>query len=128
MLKKQLLASSKVIAVVGHSDKPSRESYRIGKYLRQYYTVYAVNPAVKEIEAGVKSYATLRDIPEHVDIVNVFRRSEYLPSVVEEAVEIGAGSVWAQLGVKNEEAKELAEGADMPIVMDTCIFVEHEKL
>ncbi|KAJ8611024.1 hypothetical protein CTAYLR_007072 [Chrysophaeum taylorii] len=85
----KVLARARVIAVVGHSDKPNRESYRIGTYLRQFYTVYAVNPALSEID-GRPCYAMLRDVPEPIDIVNVFRRSEYLPDVVDEAIAVGA--------------------------------------
>lgn len=120
----KLLAKSRVIAVVGHSDKPGRESYRIGRYLRDFFTVYPVNPALTSIE-GDKCYASLADVPEHIDIVNVFRRSEHLQGVVEDAIAVGAGAVWAQLGVQDQGAFDRAQKARLPMVMDTCIFVEH---
>src|SRR5512147_1469340 len=93
---RDLLASARVIAVVGHSDKPHRTSYQIAQYLRRAgYTVYAVNPEVETID-GEPSYASLHDVPEAIDIVNVFRRSEFLAGVVDEAAAVGAKAVWAQ--------------------------------
>mgnify|MGYP002713103392 CR=1 FL=1 len=125
---REVLKRSRVIAVVGHSDKPHRTSYRIAQYLREAgYKVYPVNPTVDEID-GEKSYASLADIPEPIDIVNVFRRSEYLDDVVAEAIEVNAKSVWAQLGVVDEQAAKRAAEANMPIVMDTCIKVAHARL
>lgn len=125
---REVLKRSKVIAVVGHSDKPHRTSYRIAQYLREAgYKVYPVNPTVDEID-GEKSYASLTDVPESIDIVNVFRRSEHLDGVVEEAIAVNAKSVWAQLGVIDEQAAQRANDAAMPIVMDTCIKVAHTRL
>ena len=125
---REVLKQSKVVAVVGHSDKPHRTSYRIADYLREAgYRVYRVNPTVDEID-GEKSYASLADIPEPIDIVNVFRRSEHLDGVVEEAIAVNAKSVWAQLGVIDNHAAQRAAEADMPIVMDTCIKVAHARL
>ncbi len=90
---RDVLTNSKVIAVVGHSDKPDRTSYRIAQFLRQVgYKVYPVNPMVSEID-GQPSYASLKVIPETVDIVNVFRRSEYLPEIVDEAIAVNAKTV-----------------------------------
>mgnify|MGYP002624257273 FL=1 len=125
---RQLLEDAKVIAVVGHSDKPSRTSYRIAQYLRSAgYKVYPVNPTVDEID-GEKSYASLDAIPEAIDIVDVFRRSEYLEGVVEEAVQVGAKAVWGQLGVRDEQAAAKAEAAGLDMVMDRCIKVDHARL
>lgn len=125
---REILNRSKVIAVVGHSDKPHRTSYRIAEYLRDAgYKVYAVNPTVDEID-GEKSYASLAEIPEPIDIVNVFRRSEYLDGVVQEAIAVNAKSIWAQLGVADENAAQRATEADIPMVMDTCIKVAHARL
>lgn len=127
-LFEDLLTNAKVIAVVGHSDKTYRSSYRIAQYLRQQgYTVYPVNPTVDQID-GETSYASLADVPEPVDIINVFRRSEHLLSVVEEAIQIGAKAIWSQVGVIDEHAYRLAGQADMPMVMDHCIMVEHSRL
>ncbi|MCI0714425.1 MAG: CoA-binding protein [Chloroflexi bacterium] len=125
---RELLDNARVIAVVGHSDSPTRTSYRIAQYLRQMgYKVYPVNPTVDEID-GEKSYPSLASVPEQIDIVNVFRRSEHLPGVVEEAIAVGAGAVWAQLGVEHPEAARLAEEANLPIVMNNCIKVSHGML
>lgn len=126
--KRDLLAKARVIAVVGHSDKPDRDSYRVGQYLRQAgYTVYPVNPAVTEID-GRPSYPTLADVPEPIDIVNVFRRSEHLPEIVDAAVAVGAKAIWAQAGVTHDEAARKAADAGLDVVMDTCIKVEYALL
>ncbi|MCW5877895.1 MAG: CoA-binding protein [Anaerolineales bacterium] len=126
--RKSLLNQAKTIAVVGHSDKPHRTSYRIAEYLRQVgYRVYAVNPMITEV-AGERAYPSLADLPEQVDIVNVFRRSEELDAVVAQAVAAGAGSVWAQLGVADQAAAQRAGAAGLPIVMDRCIMVDHRAL
>ncbi|MBI3158628.1 MAG: CoA-binding protein [Chloroflexi bacterium] len=125
---KTTLETARVIAVVGHSDDPNRTSYQIAQYLRRAgYTVYPVNPAVQSID-GQPSYPSLADVPEPIDIVDVFRRSEYLAGVVEEAIAVGAKSVWAQLGVYDEAAGEAAERAGLTMVMDACIKVEHVRL
>lgn len=126
--KRDLLQKSRVIAVVGHSDDPSRTSYQIAQYLRRAgYTVYPVNPMVTEID-GQKSYGSLADIPEPIDIVDVFRRSEYLPEVVDAAIAAGAKAVWAQLGVSDDDAARKAADAGLDAVMDRCIKVEHGRL
>lgn len=125
---RQLLEDAKVIAVVGHSDKPSRTSYRIAQYLRAAgYKVYPVNPTVDEID-GEKSYASLDAIPEAIDIVDVFRRSEFLEGVVADAARVGAKAVWGQLGVRDDKAAAKAEEAGLDMVMDRCIKVDHARL
>lgn len=125
---RKLLESARVIAVVGHSDRPHRTSYSIGMYLRAAgYRVFAVNPTITEID-GEPAYASLEQVPEPIDIVNVFRRSEYLEGVVDEAIAVGAKAVWAQLGVYSEAAAERAEAAGLQIVMDRCIKVDHGML
>jgi predicted CoA-binding protein len=117
-----------VIAVVGHSDKPYRTSYEIGHYLREAgYKVYAVNPTIQEVD-GERAYPTLADVPESIDIVNVFRRSEYLQEIVADAVAVGAKAVWAQLGVVDDAAAQKAEAAGLQMVMDRCIKVDHGML
>ena len=122
---RDVLENAKVIAVVGHSDKPHRTSYRIAQYLRlSGYTVYPVNPTISEID-GQPSYDSLFDVPEPIDIVNVFRRAEYLPGVVDEAIAVGAKAVWAQLSVYDAEAKQKALDAGLDVAMDACIKVEH---
>ena len=105
---RDLLAHAKVIAVVGHSDKPHRTSYRIAQYLRNAgYKVYAVNPTVAEID-GEPAYPDLASIPEPIDIVDVFRRAEFLQSIVDEAITVGAKAVWGQLGVVDQDAGKRA--------------------
>ncbi len=125
---RDVLANATVIAVVGHSDKPERTSYRIAQFLRQVgYKVYPVNPTVSEID-GQPSYASLKDVPESVDIVNVFRRSEYLPEIVDDAIAANAKTVWAQLGVYDEPSAKKALDAGLNVVMDACIKVEYLRL
>ena len=124
---RQVLATAQTIAVVGHSDKDYRTSYQIADYLRrQGYTVIPVNPTVDTID-GEKSYASLKDIDVHVDIVNVFRRSEHLADIVDEAIAIGADAVWTQLGVIDTNARDKAIDAGVDFVMDLCIKVEHAR-
>ena len=124
----EMLSNSKVVAVVGHSDKPYRTSYQIAQYLRNAgYTVYPVNPMVDQID-GEKSYASLAEIPVPIDIVDVFRRSEHLHSVVDEAAKVGAKAVWGQQGVYDTEAANLAEQETLDIVMDRCIKIDHRRL
>ena len=124
----EMLSESKVVAVMGHSDKPFRTSYQIAQYLRNAgYKVYAVNPTVSEID-GERVYASLAEVPEAIDIVDVFRRSEYLEGVVQDAIQVGAKAVWAQLGVADAAAEKQAIAADMPIVMDRCIKIDHRRL
>ncbi len=125
---RDVLTQAKVIAVVGHSDKPERTSYRIAQFLRTVgYKIYPVNPRVSEIN-GQRSYASLKDVPEPVDIVNVFRRSEYLPAIVDEAIAIHAKTVWAQLGVSDEQSARKALHAGLNVVMHACIQVEYLRL
>jgi uncharacterized protein len=125
---RDILAEAKTIAVVGHSNNPARTSYQIAGYLRRAgYKVYPVNPTVETID-GEKSYATVADLPETVDIVDVFRRSEYLPDVVEDAINAGAPVVWTQLGVVDEDAAARATDAGLAVVMNRCIKVDHARL
>jgi uncharacterized protein len=125
---REVLQQAKTIAVVGHSDNPNRTSYQIAAYLRrQGYKVYAVNPTLSAID-GEKVYASLQDIPEKIDIVNVFRRSEHLASLVDEAIAAGAKAVWTQLDVIDWEARDKALEAGLDVAMDLCIKVEHSRL
>jgi hypothetical protein len=125
---RELLEESKVVAVIGHSDKPFRTSYQIAKYMqRAGYRIYPVNPMVDQID-GEKSYASLADVPEPIDIVDVFRRSEHLDQIVADSIDVGAKSVWTQLGVVDPKAEERANKSEMPIVIDRCIKVEHRRL
>ncbi|HVU15104.1 MAG TPA: CoA-binding protein [Phototrophicaceae bacterium] len=124
--QRRILADAQVIAVVGYSDNPERTSYQIGRFLKNAgYKVYAVNPSVAEID-GEKVYPTLADVPEPIDIVDVFRRSEFLGGVVDEAIAVGAKTVWAQLGVYDAAAAEKGEAAGVQVIMDTCIKVSYQ--
>lgn len=127
-LEKALLEMARVIAVVGYSDNPSRPSNQIGRYLKRAgYTVYAVNPTLSTID-GETCYPSLADVPEPIDIVDVFRRPVYLPGVVDDAIAVRAKSVWAQLGISHPEAARKAVDAGLPLVMDACIKVSHAWL
>ncbi|NES96205.1 MAG: CoA-binding protein [Desertifilum sp. SIO1I2] len=125
---RQILLDTQTIAVVGHSDKPTRVSYQIAQFLRQAgYRVIPVNPQIGEIE-GETCYASLRQIPEKVDLVNVFRRREFLAEIVEEAIAIHAATVWAQLGIQDEAAAQTARAAGINAIMDACIKIEYQRL
>ncbi|CAH1207017.1 putative protein YccU [Paenibacillus plantiphilus] len=121
---KRILEDSHTIAVVGLSDKPDRTSYMVAEAMQaKGYRIIPVNPNADSI-LGEKSYASLKDIPEKVDIVNVFRRSEHTPPIAEEAVSIGAASIWLQLGIANDETAAIAKQGGLKVVMDRCIKVE----
>jgi hypothetical protein len=123
-----VLSQAKTIAVIGHSDKPERISYQIAQFLRQVgYIVYPVNPLVTEID-GQPSYTALHEIPYPVDIVNAFRRSEYLPEIVDEAIAVKAKTVWAQLGISHQPSAQKALNAGLNVVMDACIKIEYLRL
>ena len=123
----EILSRSRVIAVVGLSSKKFRPSYGVAEYLqRQGYRVLPVNPNETEI-LGEKAYARLEDIPEKVDIVDIFRRSELVMPVVESAIAIGAGAVWMQEDVVDEQAAQKARDAGLDVVMDRCILKEHRR-
>lgn len=121
----EILKHSKTIAVVGLSDNPDRTSYMVSKAMQDAgYEIIPVNPAVDEV-LGQKAVSSLSDIKGHVDIVNVFRRSEHLLSVAEEFLKIDADVYWAQLGLENEEAYNLLKNESKTVIMNRCIKVEH---
>ena len=123
----RILHSARTIAVVGLSKNHLRASYFVGFYLRRHgYRVIAVNPRESEI-LGEKSYASLADIPGKVDIVDVFRAPDALPGIAKEAVQIGAGCLWCQFTVINEEGARIAEAGGVSVVMDRCLKVEHAR-
>ncbi|WP_334071807.1 MULTISPECIES: CoA-binding protein [Paenibacillus] len=126
---KKILENAGNIAVVGLSDKTDRTSYMVSQALQNNgYRIIPVNPSVSGEILGEKVYASLKDIPEPVDIVNVFRRSEYTPEVAREAVEIGAHVLWLQLGIASDEAYEIASKGGLTVIMDRCIKVEDSIL
>ena len=104
--------------MVGLSDNPQRDSHRVSKYLQsQGYRIIPVNPMIEEA-LGEKSYPDLKSVPDPIDMVDIFRRSELVPPVVDQAIEVGAKYIWMQDGVVNEEAAAKAEAAGIPVVMD----------
>lgn len=123
----EILKGSRTIAVVGLSSRRHRPSYGVAEYLQKTgYRILPVNPNEKEV-LGERSYARLEDLPETVDIVDIFRRSEHVPAIVESAIAIGARAVWMQEGVIHSEAAERARSAGLVVVQDTCILKEHVK-
>jgi len=127
-IEERILNSSRTIAIVGLSSKPDQPSYRVASYLKeQGYKMIPVNPAEKEI-LGERCYPDLTSIPESIDVVDIFRRSEKVPPIVEEAIRIGANAVWMQEGVINEEAASRARKAGLMVVMDKCMRKEHQRL
>ena len=124
----ELLRTSRTIAVVGLSSKRWRPSFGVSEYMqRAGYRIIPVNPGETEV-LGERSYSGLEQVPEKVDIVDVFRRSEFVPEIVEQAIRIGARAVWLQEGVVHEEAAAKARAAGLMVVMDRCILKEHRKL
>lgn len=123
----EILESGRTIAVVGLSSKPFRPSRGVAEYMQSVgYRIVPVNPMETEV-LGEKAYARLEDVPFPVDIVNIFRRSEYVPEIVKSAIAVGARAVWMQEGVVHPEAAEAARQAGLRVVMDTCIMKEHVK-
>lgn len=136
-LIRQILTDYKTIAVVGLSKDPEKDSYHVSKYLKEYgYRIIPVNPTIDEV-LGEKSYPSLLKIPveiqEEIDIVDIFRRTEDVPQIVEQAVELRKKHgkpyvIWMQLGIINEKAAEAAEKAGFTVIMNKCIMQEHDRL
>lgn len=123
-----ILESAKTIAVVGLSDNPERTSYQISEAMQQSgYRIIPVNPTVDTV-LGEKAYDSLTDIEDEIDIINVFRRAEFLPDIAKEAMETNCRVFWAQQGIVNEEAYEMLKSADFTVMMDLCIKVVHSVL
>jgi len=124
----EILRASRTIAVVGLSNKRFRPSYGVAEYMkRSGYRIIPVNPGHSEI-LGETCYPDLDSIPEPVNIVDIFRRSEYVPPIVEAAIRIGAKAIWMQEGVYHEEAARRAEAAGLVVMMDRCILKDHRRL
>src|SRR5215211_4294733 len=127
-MMKDILLSAKTIASVGLSSNSGKESYGIVQYLKsQGYRVIPVNPTADEI-LGEKSYPDLESVPERIDVVQVFRKPEDVPPVVDSAIKAGAKVVWMQEGIVNEEAAQKARQAGLQVVMDACMRVTHRRL
>ena len=126
---KSLLQESKTVAIVGISNKEDRASYQVARWLQQnsHFTLYFVNPVIVEV-LGEKTYASLAEIPVNIDIVDVFRKAEDCPSVLEKAIAIGAKSIWLQLGIASDEVALNGSEAGMQVVMDRCIKVDYANL
>lgn len=123
----EILRKSRTVALVGVSPNPLRSSNFVATYLaRTPYTVWPVNPHAEEV-LGKKSYASLSELPEAPDIVDCFRKASELPEVVKEAIAVGAKVVWFQLGLRNEEAAEMALEAGLKVVQDRCLKIEHAR-
>jgi predicted CoA-binding protein len=126
---REVLQRAQTIAVVGLSDRKDRDSNGVARFLqRNGYRIIPVNPNLQGMVLGEQPYASLRDIREHVDIVDIFRRPEYVPQIVEDAIAIGADVVWTQLGVANRAAALRAQQAGLGVVMDRCMAIEHRRL
>jgi uncharacterized protein len=124
----EILKSSRTIAVVGLSSNPMRPSNGVAAYLQRVgYRVIPINPNESEV-LGEKCYARLEDVPEKIDLVDIFRRPECVPEIVESAIRVGAKTVWMQEGIVNHQAAERARAAGLEVVMDRCTLKEHRKL
>ena len=125
---REILEGAKTIAIVGLSDNPDRDSNRVGEYLKNMrYRIIPVNPVKNEI-LGEKSYPDLASIPEKVDIVDVFRKIESVPEVVDEAIKLKPGTIWLQLGLAHNESARKAREAGINMVQSKCIKEEHQKM
>lgn len=126
---RELLERSKNVAIVGISDKEDRASYQVAQWLQthSHFTLFFVNPVIDEV-LGQKTYASLADISEQIDIVDVFRKSEDCPGVLDTAIAMGARSIWLQLGISNCEVAERGIAAGMQVVMDRCIKIDYADL
>jgi len=123
----RILSTCKTIAVVGLSSQPDKAGYYVPQYLQsQGYQIIPVNPTLEQA-LGEKSYADLLAVPQPVDLVLIFRRSESVPPFIDQAIQIGAKAVWTQLGIVNFEAAQKAEDAGLDVVMDACMMVEHRR-
>jgi hypothetical protein len=125
---RDILLTARTIAVVGLSDKSHRPSHEVAAYLQaEGYRIIPVNPTITEV-LGERAYASLRDVAEAIDVVDIFRRPQFVPEIVDDAIAIGAKVVWMQLGIVHEEAAARARAAGLTVVMNTCIATTHDRL
>jgi uncharacterized protein len=123
-----ILKSCRVVAVVGCSANEERASYRVAKYLKENgYKVIPVNPSLTEV-LGEVCYPDLTSVPDTIEVVDIFRKSEDVPPIVEQAIKIGAKAIWMQEGITHQAAANQAQSADMMVVMDRCMLKEHQRL
>lgn len=118
------LKNIKTITVVGLSDNPERSSYGVADYLLKHFKIIPINPKITTWK-GIKAYSSLSEVPESIDLINVFRSPEFVPEIVDEAIKLGIKRIWLQLGVVNEPAKKKAEDHGIEVVMDECLAVVH---
>ncbi len=125
---REIISSMRTIAIVGLSDKSDRDSNRVGAYLKEHgYKIIPVNPAKREI-LGERSYPDLASVPEKIDVVDIFRSVDAIPRIVDEAIAVGAGSVWMQLGLAHREAAEKARSVGLKVVQSKCLKIEHSRM
>jgi predicted CoA-binding protein len=125
---RDILTSARRIAVVGHSDDPGRDSYRVGRYMASHgFEVFAVNPNARSTPE-LKFYPDLASVPGPIDIVDIFRRPEAIPAIVDEAIRLGAKTIWMQLGLADHAAADKARAAGLKVVMSRCIMQDHRAL
>jgi predicted CoA-binding protein len=125
---RDVLRAARTVAVVGLSDKPDRDSYHVAAYLQQAgYRVIPVNPAVASV-LGEKAYASLRDVPEKIDVVDIFRKPDAVPGIVDDAIAVGAKVVWMQEGIVHNAAADRARAAGLTVVMSRCILKDHRAM
>lgn len=125
---RRVVTSARTVAVVGASPDPSRPSHGVARYLQAAgLRIFPVNPSISTL-FGVPAYPSMADLPEPVDVVDVFRRPEYTVDIAREAVAIKAGALWLQLGVVNEQATRIAAEGGLDVVMDRCLAIEHRRL
>jgi predicted CoA-binding protein len=126
---KELLEKSQNVAIVGISNKEDRASFQVAHWLQanSHFTLFFVNPVIDEV-LGQKTYTSLSEIPEPIDIVDVFRKSEDCPTTLDKAIAAGAKSIWLQLGISNDEVGERGIAAGMQVVMDRCIKVDYDQM
>jgi uncharacterized protein len=125
----QILRTTRTVAIVGASANPARASHEVWRYLRSRsdFTLYLVNPTISEVE-GTPVYPSLADLPVVPDLVDVFRRHEYLPAVLEDTIKVGAKVLWLQLGLWHEQVARDGEAAGLQVVMDRCLKIDHARL
>jgi len=127
-IARQILTQSKTIAVVGLSDNPQRPSHAVARYMQEHgYRIIPVNPGCNEI-LGERCYPDLQSIPEKVDLVDVFRKPADTPEIAKAAVAIGAKALWLQLGVVNDETRQIAQSGGLQVIMDRCLKIDHAHL
>jgi uncharacterized protein len=123
-----ILKNARTVAVVGISHKEDRDSNKVARYLKEHgYQMIPVNPKYREV-LGETCYASLHDVPHHIDVVDIFRNIEAIPAIVDEAIAVSADCVWMQLGLADNEAAAKARAAGLKVVMNRCTKIEHSKL